>query len=314
MQEVVKKLLPIFILLAIGFISKQKKLFDNSFIEGLKSLLVNIALPAVLFDAFSKTSLHLSYLLVFVLIFLYCCILYLLGFFAHKIFPTLFPRHHTAASFTGFEFGMIGVGLFGAIWGMDALPVIMLIAFGHELFIWFIYVPLISRSKEQSFSLKKTLSQFLKTPTIIAILLGILVNLFGIYPRLEQFSIGVSFLAVIEFLKPLTSPLILIIIGYTLVFHIENSKEISRYIITRFILVLALGFLVLQSIRFFIPNLDPLFNLAFYAFILLPAPYILPLYIQDTEEGVFFTQLLVYSTILSFIGYAILVGISFLPS
>ena len=38
---------------------------------------------------------------------------------------------------------------------------------------------------------------------------------------------------------------------------------------------------------------------------------ILPLYIEDKKEAAFFTQLLVYSTAVSFIGYAILVAVSF---
>ncbi len=311
MHELLRRLLPIFFLLAIGFIAKHKKIFQESFIEGLKTLIVKIALPAVLFDAFSKMTLQTSYLLLFILVFFYCCLLYILGHMLHKLFPNIYRRAYTAGYFTGFEFGMIGVGLFGAIWGMDKLPIIMLIAFGHELFIWFFFVPLISRKKDHRFNLIDILWQFLKTPTIIAIISGILINLSGIYPKIEQSSIGGSILAVIEFLKPLTSPLILIVIGYTLTFRRENLQEMAVYIFSRLALVMVLGAILLLTVRFLIPDLDALFDQAFYAFILLPAPYILPLYIQDKKETAFFTQLLVYSTAVSFIGYTILVGVSF---
>ncbi len=311
MNELLNRLLPIFFLLAIGFIAKHRKIFQEPFIEGLKTLIVKIALPAVLFDAFSKMTLQVSYILLFVLVFFYCCLLYFLGHLLHNLFPKIYGRDYTAGYFTGFEFGMIGVGLFGAIWGMDKLPIIMLIGFGHELFIWFFYVPLISMKKNQRFNLIDTLWQFLKTPTIIAIILGIVVNLSGIYPKIEGSAVGGSMLAVIEFLKPLTSPLILIVIGYTMIFRRGNFREMAVYILTRLSLVMGLGAILLLAVRFLVPGLDPLFHQAFYAFILLPAPYILPLYIQDQKEGAFFTQLLVYSTAVSFIGYAILVGVSF---
>lgn len=140
MLELLRKLLPILLLLLIGFFAKKKKLFSDTFIEGLKVLIINIALPAVLFDAFSTMTLQVSYLLLFVLIFIYCIMLYGLGYGLHKFLPKLFGRFYTKGYMTGFEFGMIGVGLFGAIWGMDQLPIIMLIGFGHELFIWFFYV------------------------------------------------------------------------------------------------------------------------------------------------------------------------------
>lgn len=311
MSELFVKLLPIFVLLVIGFFAKQKKLFSDSFIQGLKVLIINIALPAVLFDAFSTMTLQLSYLLLFVLIFIYCILLYGLGYGLHMLFPKIFKRLYTKGYMTGFEFGMIGVGLFGAIWGMDQLPVIMLIGFGHELFIWFFYAIVISRTTNKSFSLAETMGHFLKTPTIIAIVLGVVVNLTGVRQLMNENMVGQCLLAVIGFLKPLTSPLILIVIGYTMVFYRTHLREIVVYVLSRNVLVLGLGTLFLFAIKQFVHGLEPLFTTAFYAFVLLPAPYILPLYIQDEEESAFFTQLLVYSTVVSFVGYGILVGLYF---
>jgi len=312
MEELVSRLLPILLLLVIGFVSKAVNLFSDTFIEELKGLIIKIALPAVLFDAFSTMKLQVSYLLLFALVFIYCCLLWVTGIGLHKFFPKIFTRFYTKGYMTGFEFGMIGVGLFGAIWGMDKLPIIMLVGFGHELFIWFFYVLFISKSKEASLSLLASLKQFIKTPTIIAIILGIAVNVLGIRPLMSENVIGLSLLAVIEFLKPLTSPLILIVIGHTMVFRRTNLRETAAYILTRLIIVLGLGTLVLLLIKSLIPDLDPLFSQAFYAFILLPAPYILPLYIKDRDEAAFFTNLLVYSTVITFIGYGILLGVSFL--
>lgn len=312
MEELISRLLPILLLLVIGFISKQVKLFSDSFIEELKGLIIKIALPAVLFDAFSTMKLQVSYILLFALIFVYCCFLWVLGIGLNKYFPKVFSRFYTKGYMTGFEFGMIGVGLFGAIWGMDKLPIIMLVGFGHELFIWFFYVLFISKSKEKSLSIFESFKQFLKMPTIIAIVLGVVVNLTGIRPHMNENVFGLSLLAVIAFLKPLTSPLILIVIGYTMVFRRTNLRETATYIFTRLFLVLSLGTIVLFLIKLLIPNIDALFTQAFYAFILLPAPYILPLYIKNKEEAAFFTQLLVYSTVTTFLGYGVLLGVSFL--
>jgi len=312
MQELLRRFLPIFLLMAIGFFTKRTKLFPDRFIEGLKSLIINIALPAVLFDAFSTMALQASYLLLFLLVFVYLSLLYACGAGLRRLFPNTFGMRHTSGYMTGFEFGMIGVGLFGAIWGMENLPVIILIAFGHELFIWFFYVPLISRSADKAFRFKETLGQLLRMPTIIAIILGVLVNLTGIRPLIAGNVIGQSVFAVIEFLKPVVSPLILIVIGYTMVFHRTDTGRTVSYILARIALVLGLGILTLLAATRLIPGLGtPLFVQAFFAFILLPAPYILPLYIRDRRESDFFTQLLVYSTAVSLVGYGILIGLSF---
>ena len=310
MSELVRKLFPILILLIIGFVVKRKNLFSEPFIEGLKVLIINIALPAVLFDAFSTMELQVSYLLLFVIIFMYCMLLYAMGYLLHRLFPGRFRWEKTKGYMTGFEFGMIGVGLFGAIWGMEHLWMIMLIAFGHELFIWFFYVLVISKADKEAIRPAETIKHFLTTPTIIAIVTGVVMNLTGIRAFLEGNIIGQSFLVAIEFLKPLTSPLILIIIGYTMTFHFTKLREIAVYLVARMILVLGIGTMVLFAIKQMIPGVDPLFTTAFYAFILLPAPYILPLYINDKSEAEFFTQLLLYSTIVSFIGYGILIVVN----
>lgn len=310
MEDLLSKLLPILLLLVIGFVSKLIKLFSDSFIEELKGLIIKIALPAVLFDAFSTMRLQVSYILLFSLIFIYCILLYGIGSGLHKFFPKVFSRYYTKGFMTGFEFGMIGVGLFGAIWGMDKLPIIMLVAFGHELFIWFFYVLFISKSTEKSYSFSVGFKQFIKMPTIIAIVLGLVVNLSGIHPLMNSNIFGQSLFTVVGFLKPLTSPLILIIIGYTMAFQRTNLREAAVYILSRIILVMSLGTLVVVVIIQVIPDLDTLFVQAFYAFILLPAPYILPLYIKNREETTFFTQLLVYTTVITFIGYGVLLYMS----
>lgn len=310
MTELLQRLLPILLLICLGIVGRETKLLNEEVVRGLKNIIVKIALPAILFTSFGQMDLEVNYLLLFLLIFLYCVVLYLLGEGLQKLLPKTFNRSYTGGYFTGFEFGMIGVGLFGAIWGMDQLPVIMLIGFGHELFIWFVYVPLISLKSKNSFSLGQTIKDFLKTPTIIAIILGVIFNVLKVYDGFGQTLIGGSIYATLGFLTPLTSPIILIVIGFSMTFKHLNIKEAVVYIGARWVAVLSLGIPLLLVIQGLIPNLNPLFPQAFFAFILLPAPYILPLFIEDVDQAEFYSQLLVYSTVTSFIGYILLLWLS----
>ena len=310
MTLLLQKLLPIIIIIIIGAIIRRKQLLCEQTIDGLKTIIIKIALPAVLFTAFSKTDFKLAYLLLFLIIFLFCSLLYFIGEVLHRKFPKNFNYTYSSGYFTGFEFGMIGVGLFSAIWGIDKLPVIMLIGFGHELFIWFVYVPLIKLKGNEKFTVSKTFIEFIKTPTILAIILGTIFNLTGLYNILENNILGSSIFATIDFLMPLTTPLILIIIGYSLTLKKLNLSKIFVYIGIRTFFVLSIGSFVLFLLLKIIPTLDSFFVMAFYAFILLPAPYILPLYIEDKKEAEFFSQFLVYSTIVTFVGNIILLIVS----
>jgi predicted permease len=150
----------------------------------------------------------------------------------------------------------------------------------------------------------------MRTPTIIAIIFGVLFNVSGLYGFLGSTIMGKSLYEAVEFLIPMTSPLILLVIGYSLSFKRLDIKSAVVYILSRWVVVLGIGIPLVMFIEMVIDGLDPLFSTAFFAFILLPAPYILPLFIKDKKESQFFSQMLVYSTITSFIGYIILMGLT----
>jgi predicted permease len=310
MDLLLEKLLPILLLILLGMFLRKVRLISQETIEGLKQIIIKVALPGILFTAFSTMELETEYILLFALVFVFCFILYGLGELARKVMPRLFQSSYTSGYFTGFEFGMIGVGLFSAIWGMDKLPVIMMVGFGHELFIWFVYMPLISAKGEHKKNLIMVLKSFIKNPPIIGIATGIIFNVLDIYVALANTLIGSSIYSTIGFLSPLTSPLILIVIGYSMTLGRVKLKELAAYLLARWILVLSIGSGVLWLVLNFIQDLDPLFIVAFYAFIILPPPYLLPLLIDRKEEEEFFSQLLIYSTIVSFVAYVVLLALS----
>lgn len=311
MQDMLVSLLPVFMILVVGAIIRKLNILEPTVIDGLKTIIIKIALPGVLFMAFAKAEMGIGNLYIFLLVFLYCVILLLIGSFLHKIFPKTFPDEYTGEYFTGFEFGMIGIGLFTAIWGMDKLPVIAVIAFGHEIFIWFIYIPRLEAKKNRGVRILDILLKFIKSPIIIGILLGIVVNLLGFYNLIGTFVLGKAFLNGLTMLGNIIAPMILIVIGYSLSFKSIPVKKSLLLLITRWIAVLGLGFGLITLIKYLIPDINDFFIKAFYAFILLPPPFVLPLFMKEEqkEEIAFFSELLIYYTILSFIGYVVLMSI-----
>lgn len=309
MTQLIERLFPIVLLIAIGVFARKKNLFDEKLIEGLKTIIVKIALPAVLFGAFATATLQMGYLWIFIFVFFLCSLLYGIGEFLNRKLSILFPERFTAGFFTGFEFGMIGVGLYSAIWGVEQLPTIMLIGFGHEIFIWFVYVPLLENKGVNTFDLKKTMAAFLKTPTIIAIFIGIVFNLTNIYVPFGNTIIGSGIYSTMSMITPLTSPLILIVIGYSMTFKSMGTKKVLAYVGGRTLLVGIFGALTLYLSLLVSGIKEPMFVISFIAFLLLPPPYILPLYISDQREAEFFSQMLVYGTLVSFVGYIILMSL-----
>ncbi len=96
------------------------------------------------------------------------------------------------------------------------------------------------------------------------------------------------------------------IVGYSMTFHKVAIKKALTYLGLRILLVVVLGLALLNLTEWLMPNLDPFFGQALLAFLLLPPSFIVPLFIEEPEEKEFFSQLLVYYTVLSFVGYVVL--------
>ena len=55
-MEILQTILPVVIVLAIGVILRRRQILSRDGINALKSIVVNITLPAVLLSAFATTS------------------------------------------------------------------------------------------------------------------------------------------------------------------------------------------------------------------------------------------------------------------
>lgn len=312
MENMLLALVPAFLLVALGALVRRIQLINAQSVEGFKTLIVRVALPAVLFSAFAKSKMGFDYLLIFVLVFVLCVVLFLSGKALHSFFPKAFPDEYTDAYFSGFEFGMIGIGLFPAIWGMDRLPEIALIAFGHELFIWFVYVPLLEARKSGVRSrIGKIAGDFFKSPTIIAIILGSAVNLSGAFLYVEATLAGKILMNALSMVGGVIAPLILIVIGYSISFRAIPLKKSLLLLGARWTAVLVFGLGTAALMRYFVPASEGFLMTALFAFLLLPPPFIIPVFIRKgcERENSFFSELLIYYTLLSFGAYVVLMMI-----
>jgi len=139
---------------------------------------VTLALPSVLFISFLEMKLEAKYIVVFVLLFLLNVALFGLG----RVLQGRPAMQYTYFPFmmTGFEYGMLGVSLFGSAYGLDAIGYIAVIDLGHELFIWFVFLAFLLVLRDGVQEPRMLIRAFLTSPVIIGILAGILLNVLGL--------------------------------------------------------------------------------------------------------------------------------------
>ena len=182
--EIINRVLPILLLLFLGYWTRRSGFLNDELVEGLRKIVVNIALPAVLFVSFLNVDLKPSFLALAVIIFGLCVALYIFGRF---LGPRVQPDHpYFKFLMTGFEYGMLGISLFGSAYGMGNIGVFAVVDLGHELFIWFAFLPLLLRERDGIQRMSDLLRSFLSSPVVIAILLSLLFNLLGWQEALYQ--------------------------------------------------------------------------------------------------------------------------------
>ncbi|HRX16372.1 MAG TPA: hypothetical protein P5123_08665 [Spirochaetota bacterium] len=298
------QLLPVFLILAIGTLLRYFSLITEQTIDGLKNIIIKVSLPAVLYLAFATMTLNLDFIILGIIIFCLCIVLYGMGI---VIAPWSGPyKDFLKFLSTGFEFGMLGAVFFGAAFGMKNMGYIAVIAIGHEIFIWFIYFTFIKNHNHTESSLKETAKGFLTSPVIIGILAGILMNITGIHSLSANNSIAKGIIKTMNYLTGLTVPLILIVIGYGLRVKLENVKNALIFSVSRLCVVItiavAIDIILFQGIL----KLPKLYSAALYMFMLLPPPFILPLFLNSgaKERDLINNTLIVY-TVLSICAFAV---------
>ena len=305
--RILNQVLPILLLIGLGALLRSAKTISDSAAEDLKKIIVNTALPSVLFLAFLRMELKTEYLALFFGFFTLCVLLLLLG----KALRPALGRGHEYFPFmaTGFEYGMLGVSLIGSAYGIEAIGYSAIIALGHEIFIWFVFVPLLLSKRDGITRPRELMRVFFTAPVILGILSGIALNLLGLSETLETLPATGAVLKTLAFLSNLTVPLILIVVGHTLRLHGGMLKEALPLVSLRFILLIPLALAINTYVLRGLLHLARPFEVAFFTIVILPAPFIIPLFMKNSAEmeaeKTWVTNTLTINTIISIAVFAV---------
>ena len=295
---------PIILLIALGLLLRRIRLLTDVGVGEIKALIVRVALPALFFSAFLTVDLDVGYLGVVVLITLVLATLLALGYLCER---PLGGERATPFLMTGFEFGMLGISLFGTAYGMEHVGVISVVGLPHELFIWFVFVTLLQARYGGRQGIGATIGSFVRSPIIIAIVAGALLNLAGVGAVLTTSIVVRPVLRAMELLGALIAPLILIVIGYGVRLSRVGFTRALPVVLVRFTVVLVLAPTVVPWAIERVMGLERIVTHAVVTFMFLPPPFIVPLYIpaERSDDLAFANNVLSLSTLISIAAFLV---------
>lgn len=306
--QLAAKILPIILLIVVGALLKQRNFLSVNTVNELKKLVVNFALPALLFLAFLNTDFEAKHLWIILIMFFVNLVMLVFGSIFHLFVAKSEP--YFPLMFTGFEMGMLGFSLFGTVYGVQNLSTMGILDLGQELYVWFALATLLLHLRDGAASIANVTLSFVTSPVIIGILLGVGLNLLGLRSFLTSNVMTGAILTAITMLSQITIPLILIIIGYQLNLHFREFFLPSTTLLIRMSLLITLALLIKFFVFDNLLHLPRIFSVALFTMFVLPPPFIMPLFMDSRSGGSqnYVGNTLSLGTLMTLVGFTILVA------
>ena len=295
---VIQTVLPVFLALALGMLCRSRNFLSREGVDALKKVVINLTLPFVLLNAFATAEYSAAALILPALMIAVCCLALGLGFLAVRIFKI--KGRLTAFLASGFEAGMLGYALFVLLFPNVSVSEFALPDIGQTLFVFTLYKILLSGKSDW-----KTIGKdMITTPILWAVAAGVLIGATGLYGLLEQWGVSGVLNACTDFLSAPTGMIILLTVGYDLVIKEIPWKKTAGFIAMRLVIA-AICFAVSVLLNRTLLG-GMLFEGAMLLMVILPPPYVIPVFADEPAERVSVSSALSAMTLVTIVLFALL--------
>ncbi len=301
-MEVIRTILPVVLMLGIGMLCRKRQLISREGVNALKSVVVNIALPAVLLNAFATTRYTLMDVAIPLMMFAVCLAAWALGRLAARLLKM--PSRFVPFLTTGFEAGMLGYALFNMLYGSARTAEFARVDLGQVLFVFTLYKVLLGLSGRERADFGALMKEMALSPIILAIAAGVLLGATGLYRAMEPSGLSAVFDACTSFVAAPTSAIILLCIGYDLVLADIPWAATLKVAAVRLAILMALRLAFLAALKrlWHDAELTQAVNVMF----ILPPPFVLPVFADDADQRVYVSSALSVSTLVAIAGFGVL--------
>lgn len=288
--------LPVLVMILIGVFCRVKNLFGEEVLDGIKKLITNFLLPAVIFGALARMEFSGTVLILAAL----CLVMDVLALGVGFLTKPLLKEYGTYHPFlmAGYEVGLLGFALFPLLVGAENIGFLASLDAGGCIFFFCIYLPILQRENGVSGSAKETIKNIFTAPSLIACIIGLLCSATGLGNMLFTSAVGPTIDATLSLVTSPTTALILVIVGYNLKLQKDILLPVLKTSLLRLVTmagICVLAILFLQLIG--ITDALVIYSLIFMS--ALSAPYIVSVYAKGEKQISYIsTQVSLYSIVI----------------
>ena len=287
--------LPVFLALGVGVFARKKQFLTRDSIDAMKKLVINVTLPFVLLSAFASADYNRAALVLPTMVFVLCCVALALGFVILRLCKVKSRLAPFLAS--GFEAGMLGYSLFVLLFPEHSVSTFAVLDLGQTLFVFTLFKILLSGKTD----FRAIARDMVTSPILWAVFAGVILGVTGLY-RVP--NVGRLLDATCDFLSAPTGMVILLTVGYDLVLGEIPWGKTAGYIAMRLgVMAVILAVMVLLN-RTVLDGM--MFEGAALLMVILPPPYVIPVFADEPSERVSISSALSAMTVVSLLLFAAL--------
>lgn len=297
--QVIQMVLPIILVLILGTQCRRREWIRPEGLAGIKTVVSDICLPVVLFNAFFTARYSAAVALVFAAVFSGFLLALLAGFALRKAaspHEKFFPLLLTSA-----EGGMLGYALYGVLMGEQSG--FAAVDLGQTVFAYTVFLGTLSLTDGRKPSAKALFQNMVTNKCCIGMALGILLGVCGAGQWVLSGPAGGIVSQAISTVTAPTSALVLLIVGYELELDRKLLRPVAVTVACRLlvmgVLLAAVSFLVFRLVPY-----DRGLQIALMILYSLPAPFIIPLFADVGEEGTYISTTLSVHTLCTVLLFA----------
>lgn len=308
-METVRIMLPVLVMLAMGYISKRTKFLPEAGMEGIKKYIVFIALPATIFHSMGIAQLDHESLLIAVVMFMALSIAMVVGFIARPILSEPY-KEYLPFLVTVFEGGMFAYPLYQNLCGNEHFVNIVIVDIAGCIFGFGIYYGIVAIvDQKQKFNVKLLAITALHSPTFWGMALGLILNVTGLMGMFLNTSVGGIYVAIKDMIVAPLTAMILLYVGYSLKIDKSLLGVCIKTIIVRVITIAGLCMLVIMICRDAVQ--DKYMLAAFIIYFIATPTLSLPSFLKDKEAAGYAAMTISLYVVVTVVGYALVATILF---
>ena len=285
-MEVLEIVLPVLAMIILGILCRKWKLLDQSGVNNMKTLVTNIMLPVAIFHALATAEYSGKIGILVLIMFVMLLISFGAGFWMKRFMDEPYKKYLPFLVCI-YEGGMMAYPLYTSLCGSEKLSQIAVLDIAGLLFGFSVYMGMLGQTENgEKINAKSLFYSALRTPAFIGTVLGIIAGLTRMITRLLDSPFGNCYLSVENILTTAITPIILIVVGYSMELAPELISPCLKTILLRVLLQAVMIAGVLMAVKYSVGG-SRLLNLAVITYMSSPATFSMQTFLRKKESSAY---------------------------